>query len=126
MSTVSAEVVAMLADIERREAEAAAQMPDTAAALGVMFAAYERLQRLGWRPIMYAPKERLEQTVSVGSTGIHPAVWMMGRWWIEDGGDFWPGDPILYKPSEEELTRMSEKFRAAFLATYPQGGDDDH
>lgn len=121
-----ADIDAIFAEIDRKEAEAAAMMPDTAAALRVMFSAYSRLQKLGWRPIMYAPKERLEQTVSVGSTGIHPAVWMMDRWWIEEAHDLWPGDPILYKPSKEELDRMSEKKRAAVLAAYPQGGNDDH
>lgn len=114
---------AVIDEIEKRKAERAAQMPDTAAALAVMASAYQRLQELGWRPIMYAPKEPLERTISVGSTGIHPAVWMDDRYWIEEAHDLWPGDPILYRPSEEELSRMSEKMRAAVLHVYgaPEG-----
>lgn len=88
--------------IKECKALRADEMPDEHAALRVMMLAYERLRALGWRSADYAPVGVRVETISAGSTGIHWGAkserpggghW----WWIEDGGDLWPGHPVLFR-----------------------------
>lgn len=93
----------LIAAIDRRDAEAAAEMPDDAAALKVMFRAFERLKKLGWREAIYCPKDGSTfQVIEPGSTGIHEAhyegTWPKGGWWVHEAGDLWPSHPILWRP----------------------------
>ena len=56
------------------------------------------LKKLGWRHIMYAPKDRSPMLlIEPGSTGIHEGYRDEISFWICDG-DVWPSDPILWKP----------------------------
>lgn len=121
------EIEKMIADIERKAAERRERIPDTQAALRLMFDCCERLKELGWRDMIYAPKDmRAEQVITWGSTGIFAAQWMGSSWFVEDGGDLWPSDPLMYQPSKEELACMNAKFRAAVQAAHPEwsGGDE--
>ncbi len=92
----------LLASIERRNAALAAALPDEAACLRAAFAAWERLQALGWKDIIYCPKDgTVFDSISAGSTGIHDChyqgEWPDGRWWVHDGGDLWPAHPIMFR-----------------------------
>ncbi len=83
------------------------EMPTETEALTTAFSAWQRLKELGWREIMYCPKDGTRfQSISAGSTGIHishyTGRWPDGSWWTEDGGDLWPGRPILFKLMEGE------------------------
>ena len=80
------------------------------AALAKMFEAWEELTRLGWRPVMYCPKDgSWFDAIEAGSTGVHnchyEGEWPSGTWWIADG-DLWPSRPIMFKlratPSAQE------------------------
>lgn len=89
-------------------AEAAKQrrsvdMPTEDDALRTMFTAWQRLKELGWREIMYCPKDGVRfLSVEAGSTGQHvtwyDGQWPTGSWWVESGGDTWPAHPIMWKP----------------------------
>ena len=55
------------------------------------------LRKLGWRQIMYAPKDSSRMLlVEPGSSGIHEGYRDEISFWICDG-DVWPSDPILWK-----------------------------
>lgn len=109
-----------IAEAEKRRAE---QMPTEQHCLRAMFDAYLRLKELGWNDMIYAPKDgQVVDSISVGSTGIHPAnylgEWPEGRWWVHDGGDLWPSTPAMYRKTPAELTRwakLSRKFRDAAM-----------
>lgn len=103
MVKVSKEAFAeLLAEIDREKAARAKLMPDEQACLHVMFSAWQRLSELGWREIMYCPKDgTVFDSISAGSTGIHDCYyqgkWPDGRWWVFDGGDLWPADPFMWR-----------------------------
>lgn len=82
-------------------------MPDEESALDTMFGGYLRLKELGWRDIIYCPKDgSVFESISAGSTGVHPCYydgeWPNGRWWVMDAGDLWPARPILWRPLSEQ------------------------
>lgn len=98
----ASELTRMLAEIEAAETERAKIMPDEEAALKVMFAAYQRLQELGFRPAIYCPKDgTLFDAIEAGCTAIgtchYDGEWPKGRWWMHSGGDLWPSRPILWR-----------------------------
>lgn len=79
----------------------AAERTEEEDALLQMFHGWDRLRRLGWKEIMYCPKDGTHfQAIEAGSTGIHDAnyegTWPDGHWWVFDG-DMWPSRPILFK-----------------------------
>lgn len=95
-----------LTEIERNQARRAAQMPDDAAALTVMLAAYQRLMEMGWREAVYCPKDgTVFEAIEAGSLGIHrchySGEWPKGGWWLHDKGDLYPSRPILFRPIKE-------------------------
>lgn len=51
------DIETIIADIDRKAKERAERIPDTQAALRLMFDCCERLKELGWRDMMYAPKD---------------------------------------------------------------------
>ena len=70
-------------------------------ALTQMFAAWQSLKALGWKNIIYCPKDGTHfDSIEPGSTGIHDTnyegTWPDGSWWIYDG-DIWPARPCLWK-----------------------------
>ena len=72
------------------------------AALGTMAIGYEQLHHLGWRNIIYCPKDgSYFLAIEAGSRGVfecnYTGEWPDGSWWIHDG-DTWPAHPILWKP----------------------------
>lgn len=74
---------------DRIEVQAAADMPDTFAAVGALFRARERLKRLGWREGIYCPKDGSEFAfIQYGSTGIFVGHYQ-GKW---PDGDINNGD----------------------------------
>ncbi|HYH38548.1 MAG TPA: hypothetical protein VD860_10050 [Azospirillum sp.] len=92
----------LLAAIERQDRARAEHMPDEAAALKVMFQAWRRLKDLGWREVMYCPKDgTVFDCIEAGSTGIHDCsylgAWPNGHWIVHEGGDLWPSSPILFR-----------------------------
>lgn len=118
------DIEAIIAEIARKAKERAERIPDTQAALRLMFDCCERLKELGWRDMMYAPRDmRAEQVITWGSTGIFAAQRIGDSWFVEDGGDLWPSEPLMYQPSQEELDRMSARMRAAVMSVYPQGSE---
>ena len=88
--------------------ESARKQPDyrtdlEKALLSEMFAAYDKLRSLGWRDIIYCPKDGTRfLAITAGSTGICPhyyqGEWPKVSWWAEDAGDLWPSRPILWRP----------------------------
>jgi hypothetical protein len=106
------EAEALIASADAARAKRAADMPTEAEALRVMFAAFQRLNELGWRDAIYCPKDGSSfDVIEAGSTGIHRAhyegEWPKGGWWIEADDDLWPSRPILYRPGPEELARWA-------------------
>jgi hypothetical protein len=101
-------------EIKRALNEAAAakiarlkHMPTEADALWVLFEAYQRLKELGWNDAVYCPKDGSSfDAIEAGSTGVfrchYEGKWPTGSWWAEDGGDFWPSRPILYRPTPQQ------------------------
>ena len=98
----SEECEALMAQVRAQDEDRKARLPDDRACLVAMHDGYERLRQLGWRDIIYCPKDgSVFDSISAGSTGIHPChyegTWPDGRWWVEDGGDLWPAQPILFR-----------------------------
>lgn len=88
-----------IADAAKRRAK---NLPTEQHCLRAMMDAYQRLKELGWNDIIYGPKDgTATDTISFGSTGVHSAhydgEWPNGRWWVHDGGDLWPGQPVMYR-----------------------------
>lgn len=96
------EADAVIAAAEAAQAKRAADMPTEEDAARAMWSAWQRLRELGWRETMYGPTNERVRTISPGSSGIHIGSrhdpWPEKTWWIEDGGDLWPGNPALFKP----------------------------
>lgn len=102
-----------IADAAKRRKK---NLPTEQHCLRAMFDAYQRLKELGWNDMMYAPKDgQLVESVSFGSTGIHPASysgdWPNGTWWVHDAGDLWPSTPVMYRITEAELAKRAEMRR---------------
>ncbi|GAB6842402.1 hypothetical protein HNR00_003610 [Methylorubrum rhodinum] len=92
------EFARLLQAIELGNEADAARMPDEAAALKVMQAAYERLKALGFRDFTYCPKDgQYREFVEVGSTGVHSGYRDASGVWIAEAGDLWPSKPILFR-----------------------------
>jgi len=92
----------LMARIDANEKRRKELMPDEAAAINLMFDAYQRLKELGWNDAQYCPKDGSTfDSIEVGSTGIHRShysgVWPNGVWYTYDRGDLWPAHPILYR-----------------------------
>jgi hypothetical protein len=92
----------LMAIIDANEKRRKELMPDEAAAINLMFDAYQRLKELGWNDAQYCPKDGSTfDSIEVGSTGIHRShysgVWPNGVWYTHDRGDLWPAHPILYR-----------------------------
>lgn len=72
------------------------------AALGGMFKAYLRLKTLGWKDIIYCPKDgTCFDAIEAGSTGVHECTykgeWPNGHWWVMYDGDMIPSHPVLFR-----------------------------
>ncbi len=83
-----------------------ADMPSDDDALRIMFTAWQRFKDLGWKDIIYCPKDGTRfLSISAGSTGKHvtwyDGKWPNGSWWVADGGDTWPAHPIMWKSIPE-------------------------
>jgi hypothetical protein len=92
----------VLAAFEDEQQSRAKRMPAEKDALHVMFDAYQRLKELGWKEAIYCPKDgTVFDAIEAGSTGIfdcyYEGEWPKGYWWILDGGDVWPSQPILFR-----------------------------
>ena len=86
------------ADQERR----ALECPTVEDCLQVAAGVYQRLKDLGWRDIVYCPKDgSWFDAIEFGSSGIHECMymgeWPDGHWFVSDGGDLWPARPSLFK-----------------------------
>ena len=102
--TVGEKIIAAAETAQRLRSVA---MPTDEDALRTMFSAWQRLKELGWREIMYCPKDGTRfLSISAGSTGQHitwyDGKWPKGGWLVEDGGDIWPALPMMWKPIPEE------------------------
>lgn len=101
----------ILAAIEQQDQWDHNQMPTEAEALKIFTKAYRRLLELGWKEIMYHPKDGSTfEVIEPGSTGIFPCqFWEQptrGSFWImEDGGC--PSHPVLFRrlPSQSAGSR---------------------
>lgn len=115
-----------MASIEARDARRAELMPDTTAALRMLFEAYDRLRQLGWREAQYCPKDGSAfEVIEAGSTGIfncrYDGEWPSGHYLIADAdaGDIYTSRPILFRLYPEEQVKRQERMRAdraAYLA----------
>jgi hypothetical protein len=65
--------------------------------IGVMFDAFDKLRRLGWKDAMYAPRGKDLEVIEAGSTGIHLATRAGIGFWIHDADDTYPSSPILFR-----------------------------
>lgn len=112
-----AEADALWDAAEKAKAQRAETMPDEAAAIHVMFDAWQRLKELGWNDAIYCPKDGSHfKAIEPGSTGIHDCSyegeWPQGSWWIYDG-DVWPSHPILFRLYPDDEAKAKERMDAA-------------
>ncbi len=86
-------------EIEERKTKRSKLMPTEQDAINMMFECYQRLEDLGWKHAMYAPKNgKPFLSISVGSTGIHKGRFYDEKYcFVEDGGDLWPSDIYMFK-----------------------------
>lgn len=95
----------IIAALDADKAKRIDEMPDIPHALRVFTRAYRRLIELGFKEIIYVPKDGSTfEVIEPGSTGIFPCNWQeepaRGSFWIhEDGGS--PSHPVLWRPKQE-------------------------
>ena len=108
----------IMAAVHEADKARALLMPDERSAINAMFQAWLRLKELGWGEACYCPKDGSQfYVIEPGSTGIHTAnyqgKWPHGSWWVADGGDIWPSNPILFKllpePTEHHVRAIGGK-----------------
>lgn len=68
---------------------------------------YHRLEKLGWKPAVYCPKDGSTfLAITAGSSWASPCQyhgeWPMGAWLLLEAGDMWPCYPILWKPLQQK------------------------
>jgi hypothetical protein len=107
---------------ERIEAKAAADMPDTFAAVGALFRARERLKRLGWREGIYCPKDGSAFAfIQFGSTGIfagrYRGQWPDGR--IDNGDGSAAPEGVMWK-SIDALTDAERALMEKCVASHAE------
>ena len=108
MNIAAMDFESVLRDIKQARTNRASAMPTEKEALAVMFEAFTRLKDLGWKNIIYCPKDgSLFHAIEAGCTGIgiasYDGEWPNGHWWMHDDiGDLWPSEPILWKPIEQQ------------------------
>jgi len=74
----------------------AATMPTVREAMRAIAEGKMRLKELGWTEPQYIPCGTRAQVVEAGSIGMFWATKdAKGHWWLEDGGDLWPGTPLM-------------------------------
>ena len=62
----------------------------------------ELMDAHGWREIIYAPKDRPIEVLTIGSTGRFTAHWLDGGgWFVEDHGDLWPAKLLCWRDKSE-------------------------
>lgn len=98
----------LLAEIDAKRAERAKQMPTAQDALRQVCEAKERLQELGWRDGIYAPKDgSMFRVIEAGSTGIfegsYSGEWPDGYWYTYADGDVYPSrsPPFMFAAPEQ-------------------------
>jgi hypothetical protein len=72
-------------------------------ALDTIHHAVEALKKLGWRDVIYCPKDGTQfLVVEAGCTAVWPCryhgEWPKGSWFVQHSGDEWPAHPILFHP----------------------------
>ncbi len=119
------ECEALIANVEANEARKAEMMPTSREAVRLMFDAYDRLKKLGWRQGCYCPKDGTEfAVIEHGSTGIftgrYSGEWPKGYVHVED--EVCRPNGILWKPIdkltewEEEMRQKSSQSTAGHMA----------
>lgn len=102
----------MLEYFEREKRWSVEEMPDVQKALEVFTKAYRRLIELGFKEIIYHPKDGSTfEVIEPGSTGIFPCQYWeqpaRGSFWImEDGGC--PSHPVLWRPTSARTRAQHE------------------
>lgn len=60
---------------------------------------YNGLRNLGWRDAFNAPKDGTRFLAICGNgSEPRPCSYQMSGFWLEDAGDLWPVQPVLFKP----------------------------
>lgn len=127
-----AAAVVILEAAEVRKAKREADMPTERDAINVMFEAWQRLKELGWNEAIYCPKDGSSfDVIEPGSTGIFRAhytgKWPTGSWWLEDHGDLWPSQPILFRlDPEAEAARKARMDEARRRYVAERDADRQH
>jgi len=114
----SEEAAAIWEQFEAEKAQRAVDMPDEQSAIQMLWRAQQRLKEIGWKEAVYCPKDGSTfKAIEAGSTGIFDCAyhgeWPKGSWSLFDGGDIWPGRPILFKLLPE--AQAAEDARMAAL-----------
>lgn len=96
---VLSELFESIKDDNRLRAE---EMPTEQDALNVMMRAFLRLKDLGFDDAKHCPfGGSVFEAIEMGSTAIHDCSysgeWPNGTFWVHDGGDLWPSNPILIR-----------------------------
>lgn len=101
------DVHAILRMAEEQKAERALQLPTEQDCIRMMIQCRQRLIELGWNDATYAPKDGSKfDAITAGFTGPSPCSYLgefpNGAYFIEDGGDWWPVKPTLFKLMEKQ------------------------
>lgn len=99
---MNVDVHQILRDANEQKRKRADQIPDVHECLRLMMQVHLRLKEMGWNEPIYAPKDGTTfEVLTFGSTGIfkcrYLGEWPKGGFFVEDGGDLWPSDPIAYR-----------------------------
>lgn len=96
------------ASAQRAKEKRAADMPDERAAISNLFAAFIRLNELGWRDASYAPRGKRLELIECGSTGIHDGYRDEHGFWIHSHDDTWPSKPVLFRLHPIEVAAKAD------------------
>lgn len=98
-----AEADALIAHCKSEDERRKALMPDERSAIRMMMDAHTRLTDIGWKDVIYCPKDgTVFEVIEPGSIGIfkcqYEGEWPKGTWWILGDGDMFPARPVLFRP----------------------------
>lgn len=97
MST-TVDVHEILREAEAQREARAEQFPDEQVVIRMMIQCRLRLEELGWRSAIYAPKNGTSFTaINPGYTGPSECMWLGSGFFVADGGDWWPAQPSHFK-----------------------------
>lgn len=93
----------ILREADAQQQARAEQFPDEQSVIRMMVQCRLRLEELGWRSALYAPRDGSHfLAITPGYAGPSECTWLGSGFFVADGNDWWPTTPSHFKLMEEK------------------------